>query len=120
LNKLKTAAANVLTVVVATLLSLVMAEIASRYLYHVEIAHFVDSNGKPTDIRLNDPELEFKLKPDFRGGQIGSEFQVSVSTNSSGFRDNKQFLKKRAAHIGSSASATPLFLDGVLKKIKLS
>jgi hypothetical protein len=72
-----------------------MAEIASRYLYHVEIAHFVDSNGKPTDIRLNDPELEFKLKPDFRGGQIGSEFQVSVSTNSSGFRDNKQFLKEK-------------------------
>jgi lysophospholipase L1-like esterase len=95
LNKLGMAVAKVLTVVVATLLALVVSEIASRYLYHVEMAHFVDSNGKPTDILRNDPELEFKLKPDFRGRQVGSEFQVSISTNSLGFRDSKEFAKEK-------------------------
>jgi hypothetical protein len=95
LNKLETAVAKVLTAVIATLLALVVAEIASRHLYHVEMAHFVDSSGKPADMLVDDPELEYRMKPDFRGRQVGSEFQVSISTNSSGFRDNKEFFKEK-------------------------
>ena len=95
MNKLETAVAKVLTAVIATLLTLVVAEIASRYLYHVEMAHFVDSSGKPTDMLLDDPELEYRMKPDFRGRQVGSEFQVSISTNNLGFRDNQDFFKEK-------------------------
>jgi lysophospholipase L1-like esterase len=95
LNKLQTAVAKIVTAVISTLLALAVAEVASRYLYHIEIAHFLDSNGKPTDIRLDDPELEFKLKPDFHGRLVGSEFQDSIITNSSGFRDSQEFVKEK-------------------------
>ena len=95
MNKVGTAVAKVLTAVIATLLALVVAEVASRYLYHVEMAHFVDSSGKPTDMLLDDPELEYRLKPNFRGRQVGSEFQVSISTNNLGFRDSKEFVKEK-------------------------
>jgi len=95
MSKLSQWGGKLLLVVVSTLLALLLAEIASRYLYPVEIAHFEDCQGRPTEIRLNDPELEVRLKPNFCGQLVGSEFKNSIRTNSSGFRDSQEFVKSK-------------------------
>ncbi len=86
---------KLLLVVASALVGLFLAEIASRYLYRVEMAHFVDCDARPTDIRIDDPELEVRLKPHFCGKLVGSEFQSSIRTNSSGFRDDREFSKEK-------------------------
>ena len=81
--------------VVSTILALLLAEVASRYLYHVEISHFEDCQGRRAEIRLDDPELEVVLKPHFCGKLIGSEFRNSVRTNGAGYRDSQEFSEDK-------------------------
>ncbi len=79
----------------SALLTLIVCEVASRYLYPTTVAHFVGCDGKPVDMDLPDPQLEFRLKPNFCGKQIATEFRVSVRTNSSGFRDDQEFRREK-------------------------
>ena len=79
--------------IVSTCIALLLAELVSRHVYPVEMAHFVDCNGRATESMVDDPEVESRLKPDFCGKLVGSEFQNSIHTNSSGFRDDQPFVK---------------------------
>lgn len=95
MNRLFQLGGKVALAIASTCIALVLAEIGSRYIYPVEMAHFVGCNGKPTDIMLDDPEVESRLKPNFCGKLVGSEFQNSIHTNSSGFRDSQGFVKEK-------------------------
>lgn len=79
----------------SALLTLLLCEIASRYLYPTSMAHFVECDGKLVDMLVPDPELQFKLKPNFRGKQVATEFSVSVRTDSSGFRNDQEFHREK-------------------------
>jgi GDSL-like Lipase/Acylhydrolase family len=95
MNRALQLGARVALAVASTCVALLIAEVTSRYVYPVEMAHFIDCAGRRTEITVDDPELEFKLKPDFCGKLVGSEFQNSVRTNSSGFRDAREFVRDK-------------------------
>lgn len=86
---------KILLSVCSVLLTLLFCEITSRHIYPTSVAHFVGCDGKSVDMDLPDPQLEFRLKPNFCGKQVATEFQVSVRTNSSGFRNNQEFRREK-------------------------
>lgn len=79
----------------SALLTLLVCEVASRAFYPTTVAHFVGCDGKPADMDVPDPYLEFRLKPNFCGEQVSTEFRTSVRTNSSGFRNDQEFHREK-------------------------
>ena len=77
-------------------LTLLLCEFVSRYLYPTSMSHFIDHGGRLVDTLVPDPELQFKLMPNFDGKQIATEFNVSVRTNGAGFRDDQEFRPDKA------------------------
>jgi GDSL-like Lipase/Acylhydrolase family len=99
LNQKAGLATKILIAVVSIVVTAALAEVVSRHLYPVQVAHFVDCHGNHAEILQNDHELEFTMKPNFCGKLQGSEFENSIQTNSSGFRDPKEFTKDKHGSI---------------------
>lgn len=96
MNKLTRRVGRVVLFLSSMVLTLLLCEFVSRYLYPTSMSHFVDHDGRLIDTLVTDPELQFKLLPNFNGKQIATEFNVSVRTNSAGFRDDQEFRPDKA------------------------
>ena len=90
LNHFKQHSGSILLVVIGLIVALAIGELLVRTLAPQNLYRF------PENMYVNDPVLQYRLRPNFRGAISNAEYSIDIRTNSIGLREDHEYGAKPA------------------------